>query len=449
MQHLLTTTRLSAVALAAALAAGGTASAQPAKKPDQGAAKKGAPSAEELAKAKEHFARGKKLFDKKDFKGAVLEFKESYRLTRNPLLLYNIGFTLDQLGDKPMAVFYYQKYLQGAPEADANRAAAEGRVQVLELEIEEAKVMGGTDAGGEGKPVEKPEPEKAAAPVVDRFQHNVIDEAPPGRPIDVGAFIPPSKKWQVTLFYRAAGEGKFTPLAMRPRYNELIGRIPATKTVGASVQYYIEVKDANGKLIDRSGKQTSTHLVFLDKSAKARYYADLGDERADPIASEEAVASGGGMLASEQSPRGTGWMDAGSSKFSKLKWGTTVAAGGLVALATTFYLLSSKAASDLEAEAVASGNPAECPGVPPCRSFSDEQQGLEGRGQRFETFANVSLGIGAAAAIGAGFLWYLDIRDSRRRRRAREGAAPNDEPNLSAAPILGQDFVGGTAAWRF
>ena len=435
---------IAALGVALLLAAPGVLDAQ---------SQKGAPTADELAKGKEHFARGRKLFDKKDFKGAVKEFKESFRLTRNPLLLYNIGYTFDQLGDKSLALFYYQKYLEQAPASDGNRQAAEARVQVLEIEIEEAKIAGG---GEPSPPAREPKAEPPAgaslAPSgssVAKFEHMVIDEAPPGRPIDVSAAIPGNRNWSVTLYYRAAGEESFTTAEMKPRHGELVARIPAAKTVGASVQYYIEVKDAKGKVVDRSGKQTSPNLVLLDRGAKARYYADMGEERAEPLSGDDDEAPG--ALASGSEPRGDGWMDAGSSKFSKLKWGATGTAAGLLALSTTFYLLSAKASSDLESEASSSSDPAQCGGtVPPCRTFSDKQQSLEGKGERFEKYANISLGVGAAAAVGAGVLWFLEVRDARKRRRARQESTPdNDEPNLSATPLIGEDFVGGAAAVRF
>jgi hypothetical protein len=452
--HHTSSSRIRIARTLAALAAGLILAAPAAAQKKDAPAQKGAPTADELAKGKEHFARGKKLFDKKNYKGAVLEFKESFRLTRNPLLLYNIGYTFDQLGEKSLALFYYQKYLQQAPESDGNRQQAEARVQVLEIEVEEAAITSG-EGGAAGKDKQPAAAAPAAsapalAPAVDRFQHAVIDEAPPGKPIDVGAFIPPGRPWTVTLHYRAAGEGAFTAVEMKPRYNELVGRIPAAKTVGASVQYYLEVVDAGGKVVDRSGKQTSPHLVMLDRAARPRYYADLGEESAEPIAaSDDVAATGGGLAAAGDEPRGDGWMDAGSSRFTKLKWGATGAAAGLLALSGTFYLLSSKASGDLESEAQASTDPAQCGGtVPPCRTFSDKQQALEGKGQRFETFANISLGVGAAAAVGAGVLWYLEVRDARKRRRAREEAA-SDEPKLTAAPVIGDGFLGGAAAVRF
>ncbi|HUS63158.1 MAG TPA: tetratricopeptide repeat protein [Kofleriaceae bacterium] len=410
------------------------------------------PSAADMEKAKQHFAKGKELFDLKDLKGAVTEFKESYRLSKNGLLLYNIGYTLDQLGDKSLALFYYQKYLTDAPKSDGNRATAKTRADALAKEIEEATLSGEPTTTPEPTPEPTPTPTETEPPAptgpVDKFMHNIIDEAPPGKPIDVSAFIPPGKGWRVLLLYRAAGESKFTVVEMKPRYNEMIGRIPAAKTVGTNVQYYIEVRDKAGKVVDRSGKQTSPHLVFLDKAAKPRFYADLGDETATPIAEEDTEIAGGAMLGqgatNEPEARGDGWFDAGSSKFSKLKWGATITAGSALALSMTFYYLSGKAGSDLESEADASKTGAECGGSPPCRTFSDKQQSLEGRGERFETFGTVTLAVGGVAAIGAGVLWWLERREHKKRR-----AAGPDENPLSAIPVVNSDYVGGAAAVRF
>jgi hypothetical protein len=47
-----------------------------------------APSKEQLEAAKKAFGEGKTLYDEQKFAEAVEKFKESYRLSRNPLLLY-------------------------------------------------------------------------------------------------------------------------------------------------------------------------------------------------------------------------------------------------------------------------------------------------------------------------------------------------------------------------
>ena len=63
------------------------------------------PSAEDLEKAKEHYAKGKAFFDASEFEKAVDEFKESYKLSKNPVLLYNIAHTHDEIGDAAHGTF--------------------------------------------------------------------------------------------------------------------------------------------------------------------------------------------------------------------------------------------------------------------------------------------------------------------------------------------------------
>ena len=57
------------------------------------------PTAEQLDAAKKAFAEGKQLHDAGKLAKAADKFKESYRLSHNPLLLYNIGLTLDEAGN--------------------------------------------------------------------------------------------------------------------------------------------------------------------------------------------------------------------------------------------------------------------------------------------------------------------------------------------------------------
>ena len=54
--------------------------------------------AAQLEKAKKAFALGKKAFDAGDFPQAITKFKESYELSKNPVLLYNIGFANESAG---------------------------------------------------------------------------------------------------------------------------------------------------------------------------------------------------------------------------------------------------------------------------------------------------------------------------------------------------------------
>ena len=388
------------------------------------------PTAAEIEQAKGHYLKGAELFEKKDLDGAVKEFKESYRLSRNPLLLYNIGYTLDELGTNDKAVFYYQKFLKDAPAGAQNREVATARVKALSRQVDADSLF----AGGEEKPTaEAVKTRGTDGAAVEAFQHNAVDEIPPGKPLDVTAFVPDGVNWQVQLFFRGAGESKFSSVEMRPRYNELVGRIPASKTVGVSmIQYYIEVKDKSGKIVDRSGRSTSPHLVLIEKSAKPRFYPDLTDDR-----SWETKEGGVGQTGQ---PTGDGgWTDVTSNRFRYAKWGATGTAVGMLALSATFYFIASDSASSLEGEAFSSSNE-DCAGAggPPCRSFSNKQKDLESRGERFELMSKVTFGLGLVAGAAAGAAWYWEIK--------KGGESSSD---VAAVPVVGKDYVGAAAALRF
>ena len=105
-----------------------------------------------------------------------------------------------------------------------------------------------------------------------------------------------------------ASESKFARVEMKPRYNERVGRIPADKTRAATVQYYIEVRDPNGQIVERSGKATSPNLIFLEKDALPHYYADLGDDRSYHEDGEVEVGPfDGGSRQAEPGRSGPSW----------------------------------------------------------------------------------------------------------------------------------------------
>lgn len=402
-----------------------------------------APSEADLEQARQHFMKGRELFEAKDFTGAIDAFKESYRLSRNPLLLYNIGFTLDELGDRNMALFYYKKFLADAPPDAQNRDLVVQRVRALEREAEADTMFSG---GGEGTDASTGAATPSHEPVTE-FMHNIIEESPPGKPIDVTCFVPDGAGWQVTVSYRAAGEARFTSIDMRQRYNELVGRIPAAVTSGATtVQYYVEARDRTGKVVARSGMSTSPNLIVLTETATPRYYPDLTD---DP----DRVGAGGaaGTTPRARSRRSTGdgsFTDTESSKFQYTKWGATGGAAALLGLSVTFYFIAADASSSLEGEAVRSTNLDECARLPsqsptfPCFTYDVRKKDLESKGRRYQTMSNVTLALGIASAAAAAGLWYWEIREQNKEEGAGGGG-------ISAAPVISPDFVGGAAAVRF
>jgi tetratricopeptide (TPR) repeat protein len=173
------------------------------------------PTPAQIAKAKKAFQEGKKLHEQKKLPEAIEKFKESYNLSKNPLLLYNIGLTMDEAGMEDLALFYYRKFLADSPADAQQRDTVTERVKVLEKKFN----PGGTTTTPDPattKPdpaTTKPEPtakktiKPAGTYTATDFQHEVVDAAPPGKPLDVTAFVPEDSGFVVTLHYRTAGEG--------------------------------------------------------------------------------------------------------------------------------------------------------------------------------------------------------------------------------------------------
>lgn len=101
----------------------GVAAAQPATTEDQA-----------LTEAKRHFEAGRNAYTAGDYQTAIREFKAAEALRPSPVLAYNIGLANEKLGKRRVAVKYYNRYLEGQPNA-ANRAEVEGRIAALEKEI--------------------------------------------------------------------------------------------------------------------------------------------------------------------------------------------------------------------------------------------------------------------------------------------------------------------------
>src|SRR5664279_191280 len=179
---------------------------------------------------------------------------------------------MEELGGKDLALLYYRQFLTDAPANADQRATAVERVKVLEKE----------------QLAKQPEPPKPARNAIKPegtysatdFEHQVVEEAPPNQPLDLTASVPSDSGFKVTLFYRAAGEGEFTAQPMKWRYKELVGRIPAARMTGTTVQYYVEVRDTAGNVVTRAGKSITPNLISIDANAKPKFYPDLTDDTA-------------------------------------------------------------------------------------------------------------------------------------------------------------------------
>lgn len=426
------------------------------------------PTAAELEKAKKAFLEGKKLHEAGKLEDAIEKYKESYRLSKKPALLYNVALAMEEAGMDDLALMNFRKYLKEAPADDAQRPTAEERVHAIEKKLG----VGGTAPTKDPvkdpvkEPVKEPKTPVTVKPAgtygESDFQHQVVDTAPPGKPLDVTAFVPEDSGFTVTLYYRTAGEGKFASKQMKWRYKELVARIPAAKMIGTAVQYYLDVKDQAGQQVAKSGKSTSPNQVLLEAGAQAKFYPDMTDEGEAKVTPKDVVRSDDDddPLSKGKKPKqddvvvqpsgpitpGTGLTDVGSSKFSKAKWGTTIAGGALLGFAALSFVQANKYSSALEDDST------QC-GAPPCRPFTQPDdtyaQDVEATGKRWNTFFKVGLGVGVGVTVVAGYFWYKEMKAKKRGEMKVSTSAKAPETTWIVVPAIGEHTAGATAALRF
>lgn len=433
------------------------------------------PSAKDMAEAKKAFGEGKKLHDAGKLPEAIEKFQKSYFLSKNPLLLYNVALTMEEAGMADIAVGYYKKFLSDAPAEAAQRPEAEASLKALEAKLGGGGTMATSPhptGGPTGPAVDtgtKPVPE-VKGPIVVKpagtyaetdFQHQVVDTAPPGKPLDITAYVPEDSGWTVTLAFRTAGEGKFTMKTMKWRYKELVGRIPAPKMIGDSVQYYVEAKDSAGAVVARSAKSTSPNLVTLEAGATPRFYPDFSedgevkltgaqvrarDDADNPLTGKVETAVADDPPLGTDGPVGpVGPTDTGpvSKQMTYLKWGTTAGSAALLAGSLVFYLQAGSDAQKLVDDTTLCG-------TPPCRPFDQYDRDLQSAGKRSDTLSKVFLGGGLVVGVAAGYFWYKTLKHKHARTTpttARRATAVDVQ--WAVVPALGEGFAGASATVGF
>ncbi len=366
--------------LAVALAA---TTASPARADDP------APTSEQVEAAKQAFAAGDALYRSGNYVEAVAKLQESYRLSRNPFLLYNIGRTYDRLGDAPLVLFYYRKFLAAAPASAPMHDEVAKRVDELEQQHVEAAA--------------DPDARPAPAPQIE-IGHQPIESARPDTAIEVIAVVPDGVT--VTLLYRGSGDETFAKEVMAARGTQVVGHIPGAKA-GTTIQYYLEARDPSGKLVARTGKSTSPNLVHIETPPE------------DPLRRRSAV-----IEPDPEVPAGP------SSALGIAKWIATGSAVALLGTAAVTYTLAGKQHDLLVADAGTCG-------PPPCRAFdAGYDQGVESLGQRYNAIYKVTLVIGVGVAVGAGYLWFREL--TTRRRSDKSTASWAIVPGLGGAAIAGE-----------
>lgn len=256
--------------------------------------------------AKEHYKAGLAAFQAGRYNEAITELKAAYLLKKLPPLLLNIAKTYEKLGDRANAISYYQRYLAEAPPDAAGRPDAAQALAAMGAPAEPAPPQQPGNYYSQppqpqqpgnyynqpaqndyynqpnnnyyNQPAQQPPPQRQPpVRMPTAWAHTPIDSAPPGSPIDVRVQTPVMKGVQVYLYYRAPGQVEFTPVLMKRRGAEKVGRIPADATnTGTSIQYYIEAKDGGGQVVKNSGSQADPNIVMLDADAPPQFLAQNG-----------------------------------------------------------------------------------------------------------------------------------------------------------------------------
>jgi hypothetical protein len=426
------------------------------------------PTPAAIEEAKKHFLKGQELYNAGNAQGAVEEFKQAYKLSRNALLLYNVAFVYDGLQDSAMALHYYTKFLTDSPDNERtqqNRELAAERVKLLKQAVEAEEAPATAPPPVEpAKPVKEtpapPPPKKEEPPAkskVKEFTHSAVEEAPPGLPLDVVAEIPDRAEWRLTLFFRKADQDEFQSTKMKPRYTEHVGRIPADLMAGSSVHYYIEVKDSSGKPVASSGRASSPNIVFVEPNAKPQYYRDEdseSDAKPAPIAkSSKAIPSASADIQEPEDEENPIEEVMGrSTKTRKIDWPKWIATGGAAASWVTFTVLwvTAKNWSDTLEEGANRSRTDGC-AVKPCRPFDSELKNIESGGKNYELATNITLGVAVISTAAAGYIWYRELKKARRveERPVVSAPVPTSLRLVGAGPVLHPQFVGGAAVFSF
>ena len=86
--------------------------------------------ADERARAAEHFALAQSAEKRKDWRAAIAEYEEAYRLSPHPSVLYNIGLDYEHLAAWRDAARYFLRYVDDARDA-SDRDAVLARLRAL------------------------------------------------------------------------------------------------------------------------------------------------------------------------------------------------------------------------------------------------------------------------------------------------------------------------------
>ena len=92
--------------------------------------------ADEAREARDHFQKGRTLYDVGRFDDAAREFEAAYQIKPDPALLFNLAQAYRFAGKNQPALIAYRSYLRNLPNA-SNRAQVEASIAELQRIVDE------------------------------------------------------------------------------------------------------------------------------------------------------------------------------------------------------------------------------------------------------------------------------------------------------------------------
>jgi tetratricopeptide (TPR) repeat protein len=109
----------------------------------------------DVEKAREHLRKASVHYDLQEFRKALAEFREAYRLKNDPVILFDMGQCNRKMAHYREAIDFYKSYLRKVPSGN-NRAEAERLIAESEKALKESPPEPSAPAPGAEKEPEKP-----------------------------------------------------------------------------------------------------------------------------------------------------------------------------------------------------------------------------------------------------------------------------------------------------
>jgi tetratricopeptide (TPR) repeat protein len=118
---------------------------------------------DDVQAARDHYAKGKRLYDLGRFAESAKEYEAAYQAKDDPALLFNLGQAYRLAGNYPKALLAYKAYLRNVPTA-ANRREVEERISEMQAIYDEQERTGQRPPQGTLEPAPLPPEPKPATP---------------------------------------------------------------------------------------------------------------------------------------------------------------------------------------------------------------------------------------------------------------------------------------------